>query len=59
MPRDREYKVGQPLIVKIAGIPTEATIKAISETTEGRKFIVDFGHEQVATVDERDIVQEG
>ena len=53
-----DYKYGQSIIVKIAGVPTEATIKAIFETTEGRKFIVDFGNQQVATVSERDIVRE-
>jgi hypothetical protein len=52
-------KVGDPIIVKIVGVPTEATIKAVLETTEGLKLIVDFGHEQVATVDELDIVREG
>ena len=53
-----EYRFGQSIIVKIAGIPTEATVKAILETTEGRKFIVDFGNQQVATVAERDVVKE-
>lgn len=53
-----EYKSGQSIIVKIAGVPTEATIKAIVESTEGRKFIVDSGNQQVATVSERDIVNE-
>lgn len=56
--KDTGYKVGNPIIVKIAGVPTEATIKAVLETTEGRKFIVDFGNQQVATVSERDIVSE-
>jgi hypothetical protein len=53
-----EYKVGDPITVKIAGVPTEATIKAVLETPEGLSLIVDFGHEQVATVDERDILRE-
>ena len=53
-----EYKSGQSIIVKIAGVPTEATIKAVLETTEGRKLIVDFGNQQVATVSERDVVKE-
>ncbi len=53
-----QYKSGQSIIVKISGVPTEATIKAVLETTEGRKFIVDFGNQQVATVAERDIVKD-
>ncbi len=53
-----EYKVGNPIVVKIAGIPTEAKIRAILETTEGMKFIVDFGHQQVTTVSERDVVKD-
>lgn len=31
-----DYKAGQSVIVKIASVPTEAIIKAILETTEGR-----------------------
>jgi hypothetical protein len=53
-----QYKAGQTIIVKIAGVSTEAVIKAVLDTTESRKFIVDFGNQQVATVSERDIVRE-
>jgi hypothetical protein len=44
------FKVGQTIIAKIGGIPQEATIRTVLETTEGIKLIVDFGHEQTATV---------
>jgi hypothetical protein len=55
----KSYHVGQPITVKISGIPKEATVKAVLETPEGLNLIVDFGHEQVATaVVERDIVRE-
>lgn len=53
-----QYRIGSAISVKIAGVPTKATIKAVLETTEGRKFIVDFGNQQVATVSERDVVSE-
>ncbi len=32
------------------------TIKAGLETSDGLRLIVDFGHQQVATVDERNVV---
>ncbi|MGB9432249.1 MAG: hypothetical protein WBQ89_08410 [Candidatus Acidiferrum sp.] len=50
------YKVGQTIIAKISGIPNEVRIRAVLETTEGIKLIVDFGNEQTATIHERDIV---
>jgi hypothetical protein len=43
------YKAGQALIAKINGIPQEVKVRAVLDTTEGVKLIVDFGHEQVAT----------
>jgi hypothetical protein len=48
------FKVGQTVIAKINGIPHEATIRAVLESTD--QLIVDFGHEQTATIHERDIV---
>jgi hypothetical protein len=42
------YKPGQHIIVKINGIPTEVKIRAIAESTEGTKLIVDFGFAQTA-----------
>jgi len=50
------HKVGQTIIAKIGGIPTEAKICAILESKN--ELIVDFGHEQTATIHERDIVKE-
>jgi hypothetical protein len=50
------YKPGQTLIVKINGVPTEAKVRAVVESTEGVKLIVDFGFAQTALVHERDIV---
>jgi hypothetical protein len=50
------YKVGQTIIAKIGGIPHEVTIRAVFESTEGIKLIVDFGHEQTTTIHERDVV---
>jgi hypothetical protein len=51
------YKVGQTIIAKIGGIPHEARIRAVLESTHGLKLIVDFGSEQTATVSERDVVK--
>jgi hypothetical protein len=47
-------KVGQTVIAKIGGIPQEAKIRAVLESTD--ELIVDFGYEQVATIHERNIV---
>ena len=52
-----QYTVGQPVIVKIGGVPHESTIRAVLQSTDGLKLIVDFGHEQTATVSERDVVK--
>ena len=52
-----KYNVGQPIIVKVGGIPQESTIRAVLQSTDGLKLIVDFGHEQTATVSERDVVR--
>jgi hypothetical protein len=51
-----KYSVGQSIIVKINGVPHESTVKAVLQSTDGLKLIIDFGHEQTATVSERDIV---
>jgi hypothetical protein len=50
------YKVGQTIIAKVGGVPHEVTVRAVLETTEGIKLIVDFGHEQTATIDESDLL---
>jgi hypothetical protein len=50
-------KVGQTVIARIGGIPQEAKIRAVLDSDDGVKLIVDFGHEQVATIHERDIVR--
>jgi hypothetical protein len=36
----------------------DATVKAVLESTEGRNYIVAFGHDQSATIHERDVVRE-
>lgn len=53
------YKVGQTIIAKINGVPHEAKIRAVLDSTEGIKLIVDFGFgfAQVATIAERDVVR--
>jgi hypothetical protein len=51
------YRVGERIIAKIGGIPHEAAIRAVLESDDGVKLIVDFGHEQTATIHERDIVR--
>jgi hypothetical protein len=51
------YKVGQSIVAKINGVPHEAKIRAVLDSTEGTKLIVDFGFQQVATVSERDAVR--
>jgi hypothetical protein len=38
-----KYKPDQS-IVKIGGVPHEATIRAVLESTDGLKLVVDFGH---------------
>ena len=53
-----DFKVGQHIIAKINGIPTESKVRAVLDTTEGVKLIVDFGHEQTATIHERDVVRD-
>jgi hypothetical protein len=50
------YKPGQTITAKINGVPHEVTIRAVLENTQGISLIVDFGHQQVATIRERDIV---
>jgi len=41
-----EYKVGQRVVVKLpVGRIVDATIKAITETTEGSRFQASFGNE--------------
>jgi hypothetical protein len=50
------YKPGQHIIAKINGIPQEVLVRAILETPDGIKLIVDFGFAQTATIHERDIV---
>jgi hypothetical protein len=50
------FKVGQSIIAKINGIPTEAKVRAVLDSTEGVKLIVDFGFAQTATIHERDVV---
>jgi hypothetical protein len=41
-----DYKVGQHITVKLSGGRiVEATIKAISDTTEGKRLQVSFGEE--------------
>jgi hypothetical protein len=52
------YKVDQTIIAKINGIPTEAKVRAVLDSTEGVKLIVDFGHQQTATIHERDVVKD-
>jgi hypothetical protein len=51
------YKVGQSIAVKIGGVPHEATVRAVVDHTDGLKLIVDFGHEQTATVSERYVLK--
>ena len=51
-----KYSVGQPLIVKINGVPHESTIEAVRQSTDGLKLIVDFGYSQTAIESERDVV---
>ncbi len=49
------YKPGQSIVVKISGIPVEAKIRAVLESTD--ELIVDFGFNQVATISTRDIAK--
>jgi len=51
------YKVGQALLDKIRGIPHEATIGAVLETTDGLKLQGDYGNDQTALVSLRQVVQ--
>ena len=47
----RKYKVGDHVLVKLSGGRiVEATIKAITESTEGIRLQVDFGFDETALV---------
>ena len=39
---DSKFKVGQRLVAKIGGIPTEAKVRAALDSTGGVKLVVDF-----------------
>jgi hypothetical protein len=52
-----DYKAGQTVVAKIGGKIYEVTIRAVVDHTDEPYFIVDFGHQQVATIHERDIVR--
>jgi hypothetical protein len=53
------YKIGQTIIVKFNdGRVLESKIRAIIEGTNGLKLQVDFGHEETALINERQIVKD-
>ena len=55
----RKYKVGDHVLVKLSGGRiVEATVKAITESTEGKRLQVDFGFDETALVYDWQIVEE-
>jgi hypothetical protein len=57
--KKRQFKRGDFVRVSLpVGQIVEATIRAVIESTEGVQLQVDFGHEQTALVDERDVISE-
>ena len=58
-PVQRQFKVGDKIRVSMhGGKIVDALIKAILDTTDGLKYQVAFGHDQTATVPERQIVKD-
>jgi hypothetical protein len=59
MEKKRQFKRGDFVKVSLpVGQIVEATIRAVIESSEGVQLQVDFGHEQTALVDERDVLSE-
>jgi hypothetical protein len=57
--KKRQFKRGDFVRVSLpVGQIVEATVRAVIESTEGVQLQVDFGHEQTALVDERDVLSE-
>ena len=57
--KKRQFKRGDRVKVSLSvGQVVDATIRAVIESTDGIKLQVDFGHEQTALVDERDVLSE-
>jgi hypothetical protein len=55
-PAERHFQVGDKIRVNLnSGRIEEATVKAIIEHANGKKLQVDFGHDQTALVDTRQI----
>jgi hypothetical protein len=59
MEKKRQFKRGDFVRVSLpVGQIVEATVRAVIESSEGIRLQVDFGHEQTALVDERDVLSE-
>jgi hypothetical protein len=55
----QQLKVGDKIRVSMhGGKIVDAVIKAILDTTDGLKYQVAFGHDQTATVSERQVVKD-
>ena len=58
-PTPRKFAVGDKIRVSMhGGKIVDAVINAILDTTDGLKYQVDFGHDQTATVSDRQIVKD-
>lgn len=56
-PTPRHFEVGVEIRVSMhGGQIVDAVIKAILDTTDGPEYQIAFGHDQTATVSERQIV---
>ena len=54
----REFKVGDKIRVSLHhGKIEDAVVRAVIEHTDGIKLQIDFGHEQTALVDTRQVVE--
>jgi hypothetical protein len=56
---DGQYKVGDHITAKLSdGRKVEATIRAVSQQEGYLKLIIDYGHEEAATIGLWQVVQE-
>jgi hypothetical protein len=57
--RAREFELGQRIFIKLSDGHTEnATVRAVIDTSDGRKLQVDFGHDQTALIHVRQVIED-
>jgi hypothetical protein len=55
---DDGHKVGDHVTAKLNGRKVEATIRAVSRQDDDVKLIIDYGHEETATIGLWQVVKE-